>query len=67
MDGCLFGYVFGFSKIRELNEETLNSSADFLRILRNSAGEISECLFPAELRRIRRKSAEINLLNKLFK
>ena len=36
----------------------LNHSADFLRILCNSAGKILSFLFPAELRRIRRKSVE---------
>ena len=37
----------------------LDHSADFLRILRgNATGKILMLLFPAELRRIRRKSAE---------
>jgi len=36
-----------------------NNSEVFLRILRNSAGEKKhKRLFPAELRRIRRKTAE---------
>ena len=34
------------------------ASADFLRILRNSAGEKQTEIFPAELRRIRRKPAD---------
>jgi hypothetical protein len=36
----------------------MNLSAQNLRILRNSAGEKHSKFFPAELRRIRRKTAE---------
>ena len=44
-----------FSQLRKILR---SFSAVILRILRNSAGKILILLFPAELRRIRRKSAE---------
>jgi len=60
MGGSLFLFRGQEIKHRKHKDqkETTDFSAVFLRILRKSAGNTKRDLFPADLRRIRRKTAE---------